>query len=90
MASTLTEYLASQEHLVREAALALPHQFSQCTYSLGSLRCVSQFLILSLSLLKCPEDKQCTCVLLVLNLADCVQPVQLRATQIMSRLSCEQ
>ncbi|TFK37093.1 hypothetical protein BDQ12DRAFT_632911 [Crucibulum laeve] len=38
MASTLTEYLESQENLVREAALALPHQFSQCTYPLGPLR----------------------------------------------------
>ncbi|KAF4610255.1 hypothetical protein D9613_010658 [Agrocybe pediades] len=37
-ASTLSEYLNSQEELVREAALALPHQFSQCTYSLGPLR----------------------------------------------------
>ena len=89
MAPTLTEYLASQQ-LSREPALAVPHQFSQCTYSLGSLRFVSQFLILSLSLLKRPEDKQSTCVLLVLSLAVCVQSVQLRATQIMSRLSCEQ
>jgi len=38
MASTLAEYIASQEELVREAALALPHQFSQCTYTLGPLR----------------------------------------------------
>jgi hypothetical protein len=41
MASTLAEYIASQEELVKEAALALPHQFSQCTHSLGSLRFVS-------------------------------------------------
>ncbi|EDR09981.1 uncharacterized protein LACBIDRAFT_318396 [Laccaria bicolor S238N-H82] len=51
MASTLTEYLASQEHLVREAALALPHQFSQCTYSLGSLR---QAVYLCVT---CPESR---------------------------------
>ncbi|KDR79109.1 hypothetical protein GALMADRAFT_1222886 [Galerina marginata CBS 339.88] len=38
VASTLSEYLNSQDELVREAALALPHQFSQCTYSLGPLR----------------------------------------------------
>ena len=38
MESTLTEYLNSQDELVREAALALPHQFSQCSYSLGPLR----------------------------------------------------
>ncbi|KAF8901155.1 hypothetical protein CPB84DRAFT_1679997 [Gymnopilus junonius] len=38
MASTLSEYLDSQDELVKEAALALPHQFSQCTYSLGYLR----------------------------------------------------
>lgn len=36
--STLSEYIQSQEELVREAALALPHQFSKCTYSLGPLR----------------------------------------------------
>lgn len=36
--STLAEYLESQEELVREAALALPHQFSQCTYSRGHTR----------------------------------------------------
>jgi hypothetical protein len=39
MAATLSEFLNSQDELVREAALALPHQFSQCTYSLGPLRC---------------------------------------------------
>lgn len=38
MEATLTDYLESQDDLVREAALALPHQFSQCTYSLGPLR----------------------------------------------------
>ncbi|KAF8228424.1 hypothetical protein L208DRAFT_1403929 [Tricholoma matsutake] len=38
MASTLAEYIASQEELIKEAALALPHQFSQCTYTLGPLR----------------------------------------------------
>lgn len=38
MEATLNDYLESQEDLVREAALALPHQFSQCTYRLGPLR----------------------------------------------------
>ncbi|KAI8970918.1 hypothetical protein BD414DRAFT_449431 [Trametes punicea] len=36
--ATLTSVLESQASLVREAALALPHQFSQCTYSLGHIR----------------------------------------------------
>ncbi|KAF8154609.1 hypothetical protein B0H34DRAFT_660833 [Crassisporium funariophilum] len=51
MASTLTEYLQSQEELAREAALAIPHQFSQCTYSLGPLR---QAVYLCLT---CPEAR---------------------------------
>ncbi|KAI0041484.1 hypothetical protein FA95DRAFT_1565342 [Auriscalpium vulgare] len=38
MANTLTEYIASQDDLVHEAALALPHQFSQCTHPLGPIR----------------------------------------------------
>jgi len=38
MSSSLTELIASQDDLVAEAALALPHSFSHCTYSLGSLR----------------------------------------------------
>ncbi|KAI0826609.1 hypothetical protein BC628DRAFT_1419105 [Trametes gibbosa] len=37
-ASTLTAILESQATLLQEAALALPHQFSQCTYSLGHIR----------------------------------------------------
>ena len=36
--ATLSSVLASQAELVQEAALALPHQFSQCTYSLGPIR----------------------------------------------------
>ena len=36
--STLAEILASQQHLIEEAALALPHQFNQCTYPLGYIR----------------------------------------------------
>ncbi|KAF9451597.1 hypothetical protein P691DRAFT_699086 [Macrolepiota fuliginosa MF-IS2] len=51
MESTLTDYLESQEDLVREAALALPHQFSQCTYPLGPLR---QAVYLCLT---CPEHR---------------------------------
>jgi E3 ubiquitin-protein ligase UBR7 len=38
MASTLTEYLDSQEELEKEAALALPYSFSHCTYSRGPIR----------------------------------------------------
>ncbi|KAF8994019.1 hypothetical protein BDQ17DRAFT_1392469 [Cyathus striatus] len=53
MASTLTvrELLESQESLVKEAAMALPHQFSKCTYSLGPLR---QAIYLCLT---CPEAR---------------------------------
>lgn len=40
MEATLSDYLESQDELLREAALALPHQFSQCTYPLGPLRYV--------------------------------------------------
>ncbi|KAI0777688.1 hypothetical protein BD413DRAFT_186809 [Trametes elegans] len=36
--ATLTSVLESQASLLQEAALALPHQFSQCTYSLGHIR----------------------------------------------------
>lgn len=38
MASTLTEYLDSQQELEKEAALALPFSFSHCTYSRGYIR----------------------------------------------------
>ena len=38
MSNTLRELLASQDELVREAALALPHSFSQCTHNLGYIR----------------------------------------------------
>ncbi|KAL0958743.1 hypothetical protein HGRIS_014068 [Hohenbuehelia grisea] len=38
MAETLTDFIASQEDLVQEASLALPHQFSECTYSRGHIR----------------------------------------------------
>ncbi|KAF8956579.1 hypothetical protein BDZ97DRAFT_1671410 [Flammula alnicola] len=51
MAATLSEFLSSQDELVREAALALPHQFSQCTYALGPLR---QAVYLCLT---CPEAR---------------------------------
>ncbi|KAF9479826.1 hypothetical protein BDN70DRAFT_806372 [Pholiota conissans] len=51
MSATLSEFLNSQDELVREAALALPHQFSQCTYSLGPLR---QAVYLCLN---CPEAR---------------------------------
>ncbi|EGN94427.1 hypothetical protein SERLA73DRAFT_114653 [Serpula lacrymans var. lacrymans S7.3] len=36
--SSLNEIIASQDELIREAALALPHEFSRCTYSLGPIR----------------------------------------------------
>jgi E3 ubiquitin-protein ligase UBR7 len=36
--STLSEILANQDELLKEAALALPYQFTQCTYSLGYIR----------------------------------------------------
>jgi E3 ubiquitin-protein ligase UBR7 len=36
--STLTEILASQEDLIQEAGIALPHQFTNCTYALGPVR----------------------------------------------------
>ncbi|KAJ7220570.1 hypothetical protein GGX14DRAFT_675219 [Mycena pura] len=51
MSETLAEYVSSQEELVREAGLALPHQFSQCTYALGPLR---QAVYLCLT---CPEAR---------------------------------
>jgi len=51
MAETLAEYLASQEELLQEAALALPHEFSKCTYSLGHIR---QAVYLCLT---CPEER---------------------------------
>ena len=35
---TISALLASQSSLVQEAAEALPHSFSQCTYSLGHIR----------------------------------------------------
>ncbi|KAI0001138.1 hypothetical protein BJV77DRAFT_1057924 [Russula vinacea] len=38
MASTLTEYLDSQQELEKEAALALPYSFSHCTFSRGHVR----------------------------------------------------
>ncbi|KAI0300520.1 hypothetical protein B0F90DRAFT_1629706 [Multifurca ochricompacta] len=36
--STLIEYLDSQQELENEAAIALPHSFSHCTFSLGYIR----------------------------------------------------
>ncbi|KAJ7100671.1 hypothetical protein B0H15DRAFT_919883 [Mycena belliarum] len=51
MSETLAEYVASQDELVKEAGLALPHQFSQCTYALGPIR---QAVYLCLT---CPEAR---------------------------------
>ncbi|KAI0746784.1 hypothetical protein C8Q80DRAFT_1235669 [Daedaleopsis nitida] len=36
--ATLASVLESQNTLLQEASLALPHQFSQCTYALGHIR----------------------------------------------------
>ncbi|KAJ7182744.1 hypothetical protein C8R43DRAFT_1054720 [Mycena crocata] len=49
MSETLADYVASQDELVKEAGLALPHQFSQCSYALGPVR---QAVYLCLT---CPE-----------------------------------
>ncbi|KAG6837393.1 hypothetical protein H0H93_010011 [Arthromyces matolae] len=38
MSETLADYIESQDELLKEAALALPHEFSRCTYSLGYIR----------------------------------------------------
>ncbi|KAJ6551345.1 hypothetical protein B0H19DRAFT_995879 [Mycena capillaripes] len=51
MSETLAAYVASQDELVKEAGLALPHQFSQCTYALGPVR---QAVYLCLT---CPEAR---------------------------------
>ncbi|KAH0828677.1 hypothetical protein J3R83DRAFT_3044 [Lanmaoa asiatica] len=36
--SSLNDLIASQDALLREAALALPHEFSRCTFSMGPIR----------------------------------------------------
>ncbi|KAF7377599.1 UBR-type domain-containing protein [Mycena sanguinolenta] len=51
MSQTLSAYVASQDELIQEAAMALPHQFSQCTYALGPVR---QAVYLCLT---CPEAR---------------------------------
>ncbi|KAG6334756.1 hypothetical protein ID866_4333 [Astraeus odoratus] len=38
MACSLNDLVDSQDALVKEAALALPHEFSRCTHSLGPIR----------------------------------------------------
>lgn len=38
MAETLSSFLSSEADLISEAAEALPHQFSNCTYALGHIR----------------------------------------------------
>jgi len=38
MACSLNDLIDSQNQLVEEAASALPHEFSRCTYNLGSIR----------------------------------------------------
>ncbi|PFH48579.1 hypothetical protein AMATHDRAFT_65046 [Amanita thiersii Skay4041] len=49
--ATLEEYISSQDDLLREASLALPHEFSTCTFSLGYIR---QAVYLCLT---CPEAR---------------------------------
>jgi E3 ubiquitin-protein ligase UBR7 len=36
--SSLNDLIASQDALLREAALALPHVFSRCTFSMGPIK----------------------------------------------------
>lgn len=36
--SSLPDIVASQDALLEEAALAIPHQFDRCTFSLGHIR----------------------------------------------------
>jgi len=36
--SSLNDLIASQDELLREAALALPHEFSRCTFTMGPIR----------------------------------------------------
>ncbi|KAG6831550.1 hypothetical protein H0H92_009469 [Tricholoma furcatifolium] len=38
MIETLADYVASQDELLQEASLALPHEFSKCTFALGHIR----------------------------------------------------
>ena len=36
--ASLNDLIASQDALLREAALALPHEFSRCTFAMGPIR----------------------------------------------------
>ncbi|KAH9067928.1 hypothetical protein EDB87DRAFT_1586233 [Lactarius vividus] len=66
MASTLTDYLNSQQELEEEAARALPYSFSHCTYPLGYIRqavylcitCASQRGICSSCSIACHTDHE--------------------------------
>lgn len=91
MASTLTEYLNSQEALVREAAEVLPHEFSRCTYSLGPLRSLTFFNYHRSEIIQTILyiGKPYIYVRPAQNLVEFVQPVQLLATPIMNKSSCE-
>ncbi|PPR01204.1 hypothetical protein CVT26_016085 [Gymnopilus dilepis] len=84
--STLSEYLSSQEELVKEAALALPHQFSKCTYSLGYLRFEilqgPPFLVINL-----PKDRLRISVLHVQRLEEYALLVLSLAIPIMNKLN---
>lgn len=35
---SLTAFIANEDALIKEAALALPHSFDKCTYELGPIR----------------------------------------------------
>jgi len=87
--TSLTEYLKSQEELLHEAAIALPHQFSRCAYSLGPLRSLADR---SLAWILVTEaislGKRCIYVSLVQRLGDYVLRARLRATLTMSKSNC--
>ena len=87
--TSLTEYLKSQEELLHEASIALPHQFSRCTYSLGPLRSLADRSFAWISMTDAVSlGKQCIYVSLAQRLGDSVPPAQLRATLIMSKSNC--
>ncbi|PIL27523.1 transcription factor [Ganoderma sinense ZZ0214-1] len=58
--ATLSSVLESQAALVQEAALALPHQFTQCTYSLGPIR-QAVYLCLTCTPATSPESPRGIC-----------------------------
>lgn len=89
MSETLAEYLKSQDELMREAALALPHQFSQCTYSLGPLRYPTLISDLTIQPHQDDPDKRCIFALLAQRRVGCALRVLWLVTQNMNKLNCE-